>query len=70
MISSVSVQRRRSSIYCSRVACGYCHSAKSWVSANQTDGAISESLGDDSPGDLSNLSCGVLKSKDRMTFRM
>jgi hypothetical protein len=36
----------------------------------QRDGAVSESLGDDSPGDLPRLSCGVLKGKDRLTFKM
>jgi hypothetical protein len=33
-------------------------------------GAVSESLGEDSPGDLSRLSCVVLKGKDRLTFMM
>jgi hypothetical protein len=32
-------------------------------------GAVSESLGEDNPGHLSSLWCGVLKGKDRLTFR-
>jgi hypothetical protein len=32
--------------------------------------AVSESLGEDSLGDLSGFSCGVLKGKDRLTFRV
>jgi hypothetical protein len=34
MTGSLDPQSRRSSTYCSRVACGYYHSAKSWVRAN------------------------------------
>jgi hypothetical protein len=33
-------------------------------------GAVSESLGEDSPGDLSSLLCGVPKGKDRLPFRV
>jgi hypothetical protein len=33
-------------------------------------GAVSESLGEDSLGDLSKLSCEVLKGKDKLTFRI
>jgi hypothetical protein len=31
-------------------------------------GATSESLGEDSPGNLSSLLCGILKAKHRLTF--
>jgi hypothetical protein len=41
---------------------GYSQSKEIW--------AVSESLGENSPCDLSSLSCGVLKGKDRLTFRM
>jgi hypothetical protein len=33
-------------------------------------GAVFESLGEDSPDDLSSLLCGVLKGKNRLTFRV
>jgi hypothetical protein len=35
MTGSVGPQSKRSSTYCSRVACGYCHSVKSWVRVSQ-----------------------------------
>jgi hypothetical protein len=36
----------------------------------QKMGAVSEILGKDIPGDLSRLSCGILKGKDRLTFKV
>jgi hypothetical protein len=55
MTGSVGPQMR-SSTYFSIVACGYCHSDKSWVRLNPKEmGAVSESLGEDSPGDLASL---------------
>jgi hypothetical protein len=33
-------------------------------------GAVSESMVEDSSSDLSSLSCGVLKGKERLIFRV